>query len=398
MIVNTEKLKMEIDGKEITAMLVYISDWCIEHQLGTGFLQDNPDDCDDGIFVNGNFARVLTCTYEITGEESYLAEAVSWCDYFISRAMPVKTSKGNDAVWWWDVGNNNLYLADTGTAVHALFKVFPYVDEERKQKYLDAFKKFYLLIAEGTDRDPMNRSQEPSPGWIISQGEDKGAFGVGYRKGQLETRTYTISTATAGAQACAALYKLTGDETYRKTALDAVSWLLKEFNEDGNIPYRIEGTVEEENLFQSIHYSLEGLLTSWLYAGGDEYRNALKKIAPKVKRFILSVQNESGYWGTEREYDGQRSAFLAHFLHWYCKNVESDPQAEAGASRFTEYVLNPDNTSRYGIPNLIRVSGFVGLVFASYIFPELDVKHPEKPIPLCDYSIKDLKSIARKWK
>ena len=59
---------------------------------------------------------------------------------------------------------------------------------------------------------PWIEARRPVPGWIIRDGEDAGAFGVGYRKGQLETRTYTISTACAGAQACAALYRLTGDE------------------------------------------------------------------------------------------------------------------------------------------------------------------------------------------
>ena len=391
---------MTTTKKEMAALLVRISEWCLEHRLGSGIFHDTPDGADeveDSIFINGNLARVLICTYEITGEESYLREAVSWCDYFVDTANPIQTSKGNDAVWWWDVGHNNLYLADTGTAVHALFKAFPYVDDDRKQKYLNALKKFYLLLAEGTDRDPLDRGQAPSPGWIIGDGEDAGAFGVGYRKGQLETRAYTISTACAGAQACAALYQLTGDETCRKTALDAARWLLGQFDEAGVIPYRIEGTVVSEFVFQGIHYSLEGLLTSWLYLDDQGYRDALKKAAPKIKDSILSLQEESGIWGTEREYDGQRSAFLAHFLNWYRENIDSDPRVEVGLDRFISYVLNPDSNSRYGIANLLRVSGFVGLVFASFHYPELDIRHPEAPLPLCDFSVDELRSIARKW-
>jgi len=391
---------MTTTKKEMAALLVRISEWCLEHRLGSGIFHDTPggaDEVEDSIFINGNLARVLICTYEITGEESYLREAVSWCDYFVNTAIPIQTSKGNDAVWWWDVGHNNLYLADTGTAVHALFKAFPYVDDDRKQKYLNALKKFYLLLAEGTDRDPLDRGQAPSPGWIIRDGEDAGAFGVGYRKGQLETRAYTISTACAGAQACAALYQLTGDEACRKTALDAARWLLGQFDEAGVIPYRIEGTVVREYVFQGIHYSLEGLLTSWLYLDDPGYRDALKKAAPKIKDSILSLQEESGIWGTEREYDGQRSAFLAHFLNWYRENLDSDPRVEAGLDRFISYVLNPDSNSRYGIANLLRVSGFVGLVFASFLYPELDISHPEARLPLCGFSVDELRSIARKW-
>ena len=391
---------MKIEQKELAAMLVHISDWCIEHQLGTGIIHNTPEEgLTNGIFVNGNYARVLTCTYEVTGEPAYLNEAISWCDHFVHvAANPVKTSQGNDAVWWWDIHNTNLYLADTGTAIHALFKTFPYLDATRQQKYLDTFEKFYRLIAEGTDRDPMGRGQAPSPGWIIREGSNSGAFGVGYRKGQLELRPYTVSTATAGAQACAALYKLTGDRTYRKTALDAALWLLKEFDDAGNIPYRIEGTVIEEHVFQGLHYSLEGLLTTSVYVNDAEFNDTLRAIAPKALEFVLSAQNESGYWGTERGYDGQRSAFLAHFLHWYYRNIESAPRAETGAEKFAAYVLNPENTARYGIPDLVRVAGFVGLVFASFLYPELDLRHPTDPVPLCDYPVEELRSISRKWR
>ncbi len=385
---------------EMAALLVRISEWCIEHRLGSGIFHDTPegaDEVEDSIFINGNLARVLVCAYEITGEESYLREAISWCDYFVDTANPIKTSKGNDAVWWWDVGHNNLYLADTGTAVHALFKAFPYVDHDRKQKYQDALEKFHLLITEGTDRDPMDRGQAPSPGWVIQDGEDAGALGVGYRKGQLETRTYTISTACAGAQASAALYRLTGNEACRKTALEAAYWLLGQFDENGVIPYRIEGTVVGEHVFQGIHYSLEGLLTSWLYLDDEAYGEAFVEAAPRIKDFILTSQNESGYWGTERAYDGQRSAFMAHFLNWYLENVEADPQVEARLARFVSYVLNPENASRYGVTTLLRVSGFVGLVFSSLIHSELDIRLPEVQLPLCDFTMDELRAIARKW-
>ncbi len=386
--------------KELAAMLVHLSDWCVAHRLGSGIFHDTPDgaeEVEDSIFINGNLARVLVCTYELTGETSYLEEAVSWCDAFVAAANPIRTSKGRDAFWWWDVGQNNLYLADTGTAVHALFKAFPHVDQKRQRNYQDALEKFHLLVTEGTDRDPMDRGQEPSPGWVIRDGEDAGAMGVGYRKGQLETRPYTISTACAGAQASAALYWLNGDEACRKTALDAAYWLLGQFDESGMIPYRIEGTVLEEYFFQGIHYSLEGLLTSWLYLNSEAYGEALKAAAPRIKDFILNAQNESGYWGTERAYDGQRSAFMAHFLNWYLENVETDPQVEAGLARFVAYVLNPENASRYGVTSLLRVSGFVGLIFASLIHSELDIRHVEVQLPLFDFSMDELRSIARKW-
>ncbi len=369
--------------QNMLAMMINISDWIVEHRLDSGILHNSPEpDVKDSIFINGNLARVLICSYELTGEDKYLHQAVCWCDNFVDSANAVTTSKGNKAYWWWDIGNRNLYLADTGTALHALFKAFPYVEEARRNKYLDAYEKFHLLVAEGTDNDPMNRGQGPSPGWIIREGEDAGALGVGYRKGRLETRAYTISTATAGAQAHSALYKLTNTQRYRDIALNAANWLLKEFNEDGFIPYRIEGTIDNDNFFQGIHYSLEGLLMCWLYLEDEKYNADLIRISPRLKKFILSHQNEFGYWGREREYDGQRTMFMVHFLDWYCRNVEDDADSKKAILKFLDYILNPENSERYGFGNLVRIQGFGGLLLASLLYPELDICHVNHTIPI----------------
>ncbi len=141
---------MNHDEQRLAAMLVLVSDWVCEHRLGSGEFQDSPEPIfKDAIFVNGNFARVLICTYELTGERRYLDQAVAWCDHFVGEAAnPVRTSRGNDAVWWWDYDRQNLYLADTGTAVHALFKAYPHVDAARQAAYIGALRKFYRLITE----------------------------------------------------------------------------------------------------------------------------------------------------------------------------------------------------------------------------------------------------------
>lgn len=387
------------DAKQLAAMLVHISSWCVAHNLGSGSLVDSPEpNVKDSIFINGNFARVLTCAYELTGRQTYLDEAVRWCDYFTSvAANPVKTSKGSDALWWWDMANLNLYLADTGTAMHALFKAYPHVDQPRQRSYLDALEKFYLLIAEGTDCDPMDRGQDPSPGWFITDGPDAGALAVGYRGGKLDQQPYTVATATAGAQTCSLLYRLTGKNHYRLAARNAAIWLLGEIGETGSLAYRIHGRIEPAYTFQGIHYALEGLLTAWLYLDDDEYNRQLLAASPRVLRFALDTQNPQGHWGVERQYDGQRSAFLAHFLHWYNRSVQPDDRAAAAASRFAHYVLDPANTERFGVPNLVRVSGFVGLVFAAQLHPELDLCHPERSIPLLNYSIDELEDIAARW-
>jgi hypothetical protein len=408
-------MTMDLYKKELAAMLVNISDWMIKRNVGTGTLDMPKEDGTlpgNGIFTNGNLIRTLICTYEITGHEEYLAEAIKWCDYFAYKAANhIKTSKGNDAIWWWDFATHDIYLADTGTAVHALFKVYPYVDSQRQKDYLSTLEKFYLFVKEGSVNDPRGRCGQGSPGWIINEGPDAGALGVGYLSepvqpsqpgfgvgdgvGWLETRPYTISTATVGLQMCSILYKLTKKAEYKTVAVNAFNWLYKQFGDKGNIPYRIAGQVVDSFVFQGIHYTLEGFLSGWLYLEDENIKKRIIEKAPQIKKFVLSVQNKEGYWGKAREYDGQRNAFLAHFLHWYHINIKPEIDAETGAVKFAQYVLNPRNTYEYGICNLTRVVGFVGLTFASMLYSELDICWPDGSLPKFD--VDELRAISAKW-
>lgn len=393
------QVKYTFDNRQCAALLIHIADWCCEHQVGSGIFQSSPEpDCDDSIFINGNFARLLLCAYELTGHNGYKTEAINWCDDFVYRAaMPVTTSRGDSALWWWDCKQTNLYLADTGTACYALIKALPHVDQRKRRDYLDALDKFYHLVVDGTNTDPMDRGQEPSPGWIITDGPDAGSFGVGYRKGRLETRAYTVSTATAGAQLFSALYRETGRQDYRSTALAAANWLANQVDDGGYLSYRIEGGVVSEFLFQQQHYATEGFLTAWSCLRDEEYNSLFVKTAPRIVEYILSCQLPEGYWGTLREYDGQRSIFLPRFLHWYCNNAESSPRAKTALERFVEYVLDPGNTLRFGVNNLVRVSGFVGLLMANLVHENLDLTPISDSVTVAPYSVEELRNLARRW-
>lgn len=388
-----------IDKTQCAALLVHIADWCCEHHIGSGIFQSTPEpDCDDSIFINGNFARLLFCAYELTGFEVYKTEALDWCDDFAYRAaMPVKTSRGEDALWWWDCKRTNLYLADTGTACYALIKALPHVNKQKRSDYLDVLEKFYRLVTDGTNADPMARGQNPSPGWIISDGPDTGSFGVGYRKGQLETRPYTVSTATAGAQLCSALYRETGRQDYRSTATDAAMWLATQVDDSGNLSYRIEGGVVSHYLFQQQHYATEGFIAARQFLKNDEYNTLFEATAARIVEHIIACQTPEGYWGTLREYDGQRSIFLPRFLHWYCNNVEVDQRAKASLERFVEYILKPENTHHIGVNNLVRVSGFTGLLMADLVCENLDLTPFDGSVGEGNLSVDALRRIAQQW-
>lgn len=87
--------------------------------VGSNVIHGGHYPVNDSIFVNGNLARVLMASSKIFQEPRYLAEGLRWCDTFVSQMVDVETSTGQSG-GWWDTGYQQLYIADTGTAVTAL--------------------------------------------------------------------------------------------------------------------------------------------------------------------------------------------------------------------------------------------------------------------------------------
>ena len=242
-----------IDRDAIYTHLIQICNKIMKWRVGSGRLENIHDDCATSIFINGNMARVLICTYELTGKRDFLEEGLRYCRYLANYAMPVTTSKGHEAFWWYDtIKAKNLYLADTGTAMAALYKALPYLNEKERTLFMSRLNGFFRLITEGTSSDPTNRDLGASPGWICA---DSGALGVGYYRGQLETRPYTVSTAQAGLLFATQYFKLTKNLESKKMAINAASWLLDNFAE-GALQYRIMGEVWPHHKFQANHYSI----------------------------------------------------------------------------------------------------------------------------------------------
>eukprot|EP01052_Picozoa_sp_SAG31_P037193 SAG31_NODE_4765_length_2970_cov_21.015640_2_plen_111_part_00 len=80
----------------MTAYLEELCEWVIELDIGSNVLKGNytPTTASHHIFINGNFARVLLAGYKITGNETYLAEGLRWCDTLVSLQYHLETSTG----------------------------------------------------------------------------------------------------------------------------------------------------------------------------------------------------------------------------------------------------------------------------------------------------------------
>ena len=109
----------QLPRPSMTAYLVALCEWILTLDVGSNHLKGGsftPAATYQDIFINGNLARVLLSTYKITGNDTYLAEGLRWCDTLVSLQYHIESSTG-EAGGYWDTGYKTIYIADTGTAV-----------------------------------------------------------------------------------------------------------------------------------------------------------------------------------------------------------------------------------------------------------------------------------------
>ena len=214
---------------------------------------------------------------------------LQWCDTFVAMQQKIITQAASSSSHhfggYWDTGYNELYLADTGTAVTTLALCHQYAKSQlRKQEYVNALDRFDSFVTYGSTTVPScnftpNCSYDEGKGqtcagWV----REDGSLGDGYYKGSINLTPYTIATATVGGAFYAEMYRLKKCnssvlhkdqsiecERYRTTALNAVSWLLESREQDGSIPYIITPPATGiQHTYQSISYSAEAFIDASL--------------------------------------------------------------------------------------------------------------------------------------
>jgi hypothetical protein len=58
-------------------------------------------------------------------------------------------------------------------------------------------------------------------------------------------------------------------------------------------------------------------------------------------------------------------------LAWYYRAAEPDPRIAGAVTKYCHFLLLPANTKAYGVKQLVRTSGFVGLTVADLIEPRV---------------------------
>ncbi len=227
--------------QQLRPYLTGLCDWIMTLDVGSGRLKTTRD-TEWSIFINGNLARTLLVGYRITGNSTYLNEALRWCDALVEQQRPVITSRGEEAGYWADAGaTGNLYLADGGTAATALAVISRSADRARQQKYRAAMERYSLFVRHGCREDPQGQGRGGSAGWVIASGNDSGALGCGYYRGHRSQAPYIIASGVNGGAFHAVLYSITRDAEYARLSAGAVRWILAQRQANGQLPYLIDG-------------------------------------------------------------------------------------------------------------------------------------------------------------
>ena len=353
--------------KQLTAYLNDITQWIISLDVGSGTLKGT-DETNTSVFINGNFARVLMASYQITGNKAHLTEAIRWCDGLCEQQEHTTTATGEPAGFWSDLGpGRNIYFGDGGTAATALALGYRFADGKQKAVYLTAMENMARFVMHGCAADPQDKGREATRSWVIATGPNRGALGCGYYLGHLSIEPYTVSTATTGGAFFASLYAITDKSEYRDVARNATKWLLTIRKPDGEIPYILHGKTETQWPLDTMTYCTEAFVAADIHLKDAALREAMKKeLRPSVE-WLLKGQNADGSWGMLRSPDQQRSPRVVTLLSWYYRELEQDPRIADAVRKYCHFLLEPANSKAYGVKELVRTTGFVGLVIADLL-------------------------------
>jgi hypothetical protein len=353
-------------------LMDYLADlgkWIKTLDVGGNNLK-NTRDTRTSIFINGNFARVLMALHRIAGNKADLEEALRWCDTFCKIQQITRTSTGNDAGYWPDCGpQGNIYFGDAGTAATALAIGHRFADAGRQPAYLKAAERMARFVVEGCEKDPQALGREAAKSWVIREGPDRGALGCGYYEGHLSLKPYTIASATTGGAFFSELFGITGKSEHRDVAAGATRWLLKIRKDDGEIPYILDGRRMDTWPLDTLSYCTEAFVAADTYLKDADLQAAMRsRLRPTVDWF-LARQNPDGSWGKLRSADQQRSPRAVTLLTWYQDRVKPDERIAASVRKYCRFLLKPGNSKAYGVKELVRTSGFVGLAVAEVVLP-----------------------------
>ena len=357
-------------------LLASAVDWIIRLPgLPSNNVSENGHSLATSIFINGNLARALLASSRVTGDAGTATPGLAWCDALTAAQQPVATSTGHNG-GWWDTGYNELFLADTGTAVVAAelcWLLSP--PGARRDTWAAALTRYTNFVVDGCATAPADghygaNCPPVGTGWLLPDG----SLGDGYYERRLNNFSYTIATATTGSAFLplwAALpvpdHGVLPVPALQATALSAVRWIVGNRSADGRIPYIITPPDRQDHDLQSITYSAESFVV-------------MARLSPAARRelaslnstaaWLISTQNADGSWGNASNLgEVERSPRAVSLLQWFADTYRpaNEPAIRSAIDNWLTWVAAGANGL---FNNSTLFQGFAALALADLAAPE----------------------------
>ncbi len=318
--------------------------------------------------------RALTLGSELSkASPQFLQEAQRRCEVLAAFQKNIRTSKGRDGGFWIDPGTpDTLDLGVLGTAATSLGRASVSMEGPVREATISFLERYARFLIEGCQEDPAGKGRGGTTGWILREGEQKGAMGGGYTKDRPMLKQSTVSTA-ANAGFLAQLYALTKNAQYRDLAEDAVRWLLKSQRGIGDIPTLMDGTEISDSPMRTFQVAAEALMSVYYLCGDASFNQQILKESEPMARWLVRSQNENGLWGNKG--DRRASAAALTFLAWFSLNgAKKDEAFSQSVDKAWQTLSNPVHAQSLGVQISPYTTALVAATTAEMIKPGISFK------------------------
>jgi hypothetical protein len=292
-------------------------------------------------FVDSYAVRALGVAYDLTGRKRYLDACRTWTERIIrhqERMIPTGAyymnyhrKPGESEGQWFSADSGSIAMGVLATAVRTQ-------DSQKRRRYLDSAKAYVELVMEKFVRD-------------------SGGVTDGYwDKSDEEWWCSTALFSSAAFQ----LYNLTGEESYKLAALQAVDWLL-DFDYGDTILYDFK-----DGAPTTIFYVLEAYSSSLLYLHPStvRQRRVFERLSHTVE-WIVDNQTAEGTWDYSPDNWGVKLGGLPCHLLIYLKHVTDGAARDRGCMSPAGKIVSFENLVSQSTDRALEFfsNGKVGEIF-----------------------------------
>lgn len=251
-----------------------------------------------------------------------LARALDWADTLVAS---------QDTTGYWATGYGAVFLADMAAALGVFPALEPYAGNERIGRYEHAARRFADALVQDGMLLPSGACGVGWWGTVIPRSRRRASYDP-----------YLVSTALAGIELHAWLYRRGGGAADREQAMRSLDYTLAQLQPDGSLPLgpRIPGRAREGAL-TAASYVHEGWIAADVLLDDPEVLVRLRATLRPHVDWLLREQGADGRWLGEGEGEFARTTGIVDFLMWYDERCEARPDVRDAVRRAGRLLVDP---------------------------------------------------------